>query len=226
MKIQNKMESNNNKKTLSEVATVLTENQFWKLADKDPNILKTSIVAVLPFLERGCRCAEDWTGGLPAGNVAITSDVLSPQYIAFLLNTAPCQVDLFGGNINVKTKVAINKKKISSLEIPVLSEEDQHLYCVAEALFSSAYDMMLENREEEKYMYVYRVMENLCNSLAIDLYAHSFFLEKGIKLYEHWKEVVENSDDTQDLKIVMDAIVGKDSPLRNDIMKMQIVFEK
>lgn len=216
----------NNRKPLSEVATILTENQFWKLADKDPHILEGSIVAVSPILERGGRCAEDWTGGLPEGYAAVLPGELSALFIAFLLNTVPCQVELFEGKFNVMPRVKVNKKKISSLLVPVLPEEEQRIYGLAESLYDGARDLQKENPEEDRYSYMVRVMENLCNSLAIDLFAHQFFVDKGINLYEHWKEVVTASDEENDVKRVMDALVDKDSPLRNDIMKMQIVFDK
>lgn len=226
-KIQIKMELvMNNRKPLSEVATILTENQFWKLADKDPHILEGSLVAVSPILERGGRCAEDWTGGLPEGYAAVLPGELSALFIAFLLNTLPCQVELFEGKFNVMPRVKVNKKKISSLLVPVLPEEEQRIYGLAESLYDGARDLQKENPGEDRYSYMVRVMENLCNSLAIDLFAHQFFVDKGINLYEHWKEVVTASDEENDVKRVMDALVDKDSPLRNDIMKMQIVFDK
>lgn len=212
------------RRPLSELATVLTENQFWKLADQDPKLLEDGFVAVSPSLERGGRCAEDWTDGLPEGYVAVISDVLDNQYIAFLLNTIPCQVVLFDGKFNVKSKVSVNRKKVGALEVPLLDKEEQHIYAVAEALYSSADGLLKENEDDERYMHMFIVIENLCNSLAMDLFARQVFLEKGIYIYEHWKNVVERSDDARNLNEVFEALTGKDSPLRNDIMKMQIVL--
>ena len=70
----------------TDVATICTENQFWKLAEYDLDLLKKDYVSVAPILLRGGTCARSWSDGLPQGHVAVFSDKLNSYYISFLLN--------------------------------------------------------------------------------------------------------------------------------------------
>lgn len=214
-----------NKIPITDVVTVLTENQFWKLAESNSDIQKGVYVSVAPILPRGGTCARSWTEGLPEGHVAILSDKLDTYYIAFLLNTAPCQTELFEGKINNLTKVRVNKKKISSLEIPVPDGEIQKVYAIAETLFESMMDVENVEESDDRLKYIYKVFEALCNCLAIDLFTYPLLREKGLTLYDDWAKIAIEYNEKKDIEIVMNALTDSDSPLRNDVMKFYLLLE-
>lgn len=212
-----------NRVPFTDVATICTENQFWKLAESDSDLLKKDYVSVVPILLRGGTCARSWSDGLPQGHVAVFSEKLNSYYISFLLNTAPCQAELFAGKINALTKVRVNKKKLSTLKIPVPDKDSQKIYAIAETLFEGMIDI---DKEDERLQYVFKVLESLCNCLAIDLFMHPTLREKGLTLFDDWAKVAIEYNEQKDFKVVMNALTDSDSPLRNDIMKFFLLLDK
>ena len=210
------------KKLFSELADIYTEKQFSKL-DRE-NLFDSSVVAVPPIIYRGGRCADMLKSELGKGGVAIISNKLLPSFILFLLNTAPCLVELFDRKFNTLTKIAVSKKKISQLAIPVVDLNLQKSYAMAESLHKEVYDYAHERTEDEKWSYVYGLIDSLCNSLAIDLFTAPFLEEKGVDLLIHWEQTIKEYNDKEDFSVIMDALTKSDSPLRNDIIKLQLVI--
>lgn len=216
-------------KLLPEFALICTEKQFADLCASDRTCLETEYVFLSTTQLRGELCGGVITGELPSNSIAIIPQSCSAGYLAFLLTSLPCQFQLFDRKINVKAKAKITRKMVSKLVAFEIEESQEHAYGVAESMKEEVYRLYDEKRDDLKRQHLYFLIYDLCNILALEMFAHPMFEEMGIFILENWKVLVEEFGKSEDAQVLFDGLIKSDSPLRNQIMKVHMLednFEK
>ena len=211
------------KRLITDIAIVCTEKQFADLCAKDASMLDKEYVRLDMKQVRGEVCGEVTKGELKPGSVVIIPEKCPAHYLAFLLCSLPGQLFLFGQKLNVKAQATINRKIVSTLTVFEVEKESEKAYVTAEVLKESAYAQYLENKDDLNYERLYRMLADLCDILALELYAHPLFEEKGIFILENWKAVLAESHDGNHILTALMALSNANSPLRNEIMKAHIL---
>ncbi len=214
------------KRNITDMAIVCTEKQFADLCAKDSAMLTKEYVRLDAKQVRGELCGGVAVGALKPGSVAVVTKGCSAHYLAFLLCSLPGQLFLFGQKFNVLAKTTINKKIVSTFTVFDVGKESERAYETAEVLKETAYVQYLDHKEDLNYERLYRLISDLCDMLALELYAHPLFEEKGIFILENWKAVLVQQD--QEEKIIIKALMAlsdSKSPLRNEIMKAHILVQ-
>lgn len=210
-------------KLLTEFATVCTEKQFADLCASDGAYLETEYVYLSTTQIRGDLCGGVITGELPNNSIAIVPQSCSAGYLAFLLTSFPCQYLLFDRKINVKSKTKITRKTVSKLVAFEIDESQEHAYCVAESMKEEVYRLYDVKRDDLKCQHLYFLIYDLCNILALEMFAHPLFEEMGIFILENWKVLVEKFEKLEDAEVLFDGLIKSDSTLRNQIMKVHML---
>lgn len=211
------------RRNIKEMAIVCTEKQFSDMYIADPSLRNKEYVRLDINQIRGELCGGVTKGLLQPGSVAIVPKSSSAYYLAFLLFSLPGQLFLFGHNFNVMAKAVINKKIVSTLSVFDVQEDSEKAYVVAEMLKESAYAQYLKNKEDLNYERLYRLIADLCDMLALELYAHPLFERKGIFILENWKTVIAKKEGNNEVMMALMALSDSNSPLRNEIMKAYIL---
>lgn len=215
-------------KPITNLAMVCTEKQFADMCSKDSSLLKKEYVYLSSVQVRGEICGGLITGELPEGSIAIVPSSCSAAYLAFLLNSVPCQHLLFNRKLNLKAKMKITRKSVARLAVFEVEEESEEAYGVAESLREQLYNMYKDNRDDLKYQHLYLILSDLCNILAFELFAHPMFEEMGIYIIANWKLLLAEYKKSKDITVLFDGLIKSDSLLRNMIMKVHMsvnVFE-
>ena len=211
------------RRTITEMAVVCTEKQFADLYAATPSMQDVEYVRLDVNQIRGELCGGVTKGLLQQGSVAVIPKACSAYYLAFLLCSLPGQLYLFGQKFNVLAKAVINKKIVSTFTVFEVEKESERAYAMAELLKEDAYAQYTENKEDLNYERLYRLAADLCDMLALELYAHPLFEEKGIFILENWKKVLSEQMDANNLLKALMALSDTNSPLRNEIMKAHIL---
>ena len=211
---------------LTSVTTVCTEKQFAKIVEETPKLRYIPYIYVTNKLKRNEKCAFSTTGILPPKCIAVIphDEDINIGYMLFLLNSYPTQYEMFGHKINVLTHVTLNKKKLSSLNIPIIDKEEQRYYNVARLLKDKAEDLM-NNPNTDKHMKELSLglFSNLCDSLAIELYYEEYLKKNGIEIFKYWKENVDENWDCNNIEKFFHSLVDQSSELRNQLMKLRMI---
>lgn len=211
---------------LNSVASVFTEKQFIKLLVEKPELHNISYIKVTNELKRGKKCAFETNGDLPSNCVAIlsNSEIVKNGYLLFLLNSYPTQYELFKHKMNVLTHVAINKKKLSLLEIPIIGIDEQWYYDLARKLLVKSEELTKDSAKDQHMAELtYGMFNNLCDSLAIELYFKDFLEEEGVHIFKYWKENVDKYFHDESIKNFFYTLVDQSSELRNQLMKLRMI---
>ena len=131
---------------------------------------------------------------------------------------------LFDGKYNSKNKTKITKKLVSSLVIYDVELISQNAYELADNIREIAFKKYNTNREDASFHRFYYLLLDLCNMLALELYAHPMFEEKGIFILESWKEAIKEATDNNNPNLMFDALVKSDKRLRNELMKAHMLI--
>lgn len=211
------------KRKITEMAVVCTEKQFADLYASDSSLQDKEYLRLDVNQIRGELCGGVTKGPLQLGSVAVIPKSCPAHYLAFLLCSLPGQLFLFGKKLNVKAKATINRKIVSTLTVFEVEKESERAYVTAEVLKESAYAQYLEHKEDLNYERLYRLIAELCDMLALELYAHPLFEEKGIFILENWKKELPESGEANSILKTLMALSDSNSPLRNEIMKAHIL---
>ena len=212
------------RRNITEMAIVCTENQFAKLYAADPSLKTKEYVRLDVKQVRGELCGGVSAGPIQPGSIAVIPRYCSAHYLAFLLCSLPGQLFLFEKKFNVLAKRTINKKIVSALSAFEVEESSEIAYSTAEYLKESAYSQFIENNKESNYELLYRLISDLCDMLALELYAHPLFEERGIFILENWKKEIETKKDGNTIILPLLSLLDKNSTLRNEIMKAHILI--
>lgn len=212
------------RRNITEMAIVCTEKQFAKLYASDASFETKEYVRLDIKQVRGELCGGVTVGPLQPGSIAVIPKSCSAHYLALLLCSLPGQLFLFEKKFNVLAKRNINKKIVCTLTAFDVEETSEIAYSTAEFLKESAYNQYLENNKESNYELLYRLIVDLCDLLALELYAHPLFEKRGIYILENWKIELEKKKDGNTILIPMMSLLDKNSTLRNEIMKAHILI--
>lgn len=209
---------------LSSVADICTEKQYIKLVEDTPFLHTTPYVRVADALIRGEDCAFEVEGALPPHNIALFPNDIEIGYLLFILNTYPAQYEMFNRKMNVLTQVKLSKKKLSSLEIPVVETDEQRYFDIARILKNQARKIKTkEDTDLEFAELAYGLFHNLCDSLAIELYFEDYLKEEGVEIFKYWKKTVDENLDRGELEAFFKSLVENTSELRNQLMKLRMI---
>ena len=211
------------RRNITEMAVVCTEKQFADLYATDPSMQTKEYVRLDVNQIRGELCGGVTTGQLQKGSVAVVPKTSPAHYLAFLLCSLPGQLFLFGQKLNVLAKAVINRKIVSTLTVFEVEKESEIAYVTAELLKETAYAQYQEKKDDLNYERLYRLVADLCDMLALELYAHPMFEEKGIYILENWKKVLPEKMDASNIMQALMVLSDSNSPLRNEIMKAHIL---
>lgn len=212
-------------KLITQMAIVCTEKQFEARCKDDPTLLNKEYVFLDSIQVRNEIRGGVTTGTLPKGCIALIPQDCQAGYLAFLLNSMPIQYLLFGGMYNSKNKVKINKKLVSTLKLFDVVDVSQSAYALANNVRSAAYLAYEDNKEDDSYHRLYYLISDLCNMLALELYAHPMFEEKNIFILDSWEEVIKKSEEQGDNGVLYDSLTKSDQRLRNELMKAHVLIE-
>ena len=211
------------RRNITEMAVVCTEKQFAELYAADLSMQTKEYVRLDVNQIRGELCGGVTEGPLQPGSVAVVPKTCPAHYLAFLLCSLPGQLFLFGQKLNVLAKASINRKIVSSLTVFEVEKESEKAYVTAEVLKETAYALYQENKDDLNYERLYRLVADLCDMLALELYAHPMFEEKSIFILKNWKIVLPEKMDASSIMQTLMALSDSNSPLRNEIMKAHIL---
>lgn len=210
--------------SLLSVADICTEKQYIKLVDEKPNMGIIPYVRVVDILKRGEDCAFEEEGALPPHNIALFPNGIEIGYLLFILNTYPAQYEMFDRKMNVLTQVRLSKKKLASLEIPIVGIEDQRYFDIARILKNQARKLKTKDETDLEFAELaYGLFHNLCDSLAIELYFEDYLKEEGVEIFKHWKKTVDENLDRGELEAFFKSLVENTSELRNQLMKLRMI---
>lgn len=212
-------------KPITQMAVICTEKQFEELSKEDSTLLNKEYVYLSSTLERNELCGGVIKGTIPKDSVAIIPQDCSAGYLSFLLNSLPAQYTLFDGKFNSKIKTKISRKSVSSLIIYDVVYDSQNAYGMADSIRRITYDQFQKNRDDASYHRLYYMLADLCNMLALELYAHPMFEEKGIYILESWKETIKESTEQNNPALLLDALIKSDKKLRNELMKAHMLID-
>lgn len=212
-------------KQITQMAEVYTEKQFEEMCKEDPTLLNKEYVYLSSTQVRNELNGGVIKGVLPKWCLAIVPVDCYAGYLSFLLNSLPAQYMLFGGLFNMKSKVKINRKQVSSLIIYDVNLDSQNGYALADSIRKITYEQYDKNREDAAYHHLYYLLADLCNMLALELYAHPLFEEKGIHILECWKEVAKEASEKENYNLVFDSLMKSDRKLRNELMKAHVLID-
>ena len=211
-------------KLITQMALVCTEKQFENMSKEDATLLINKYVYLSTTQERNELRGGVITGALPKDSVAIIPQDCSAGYLSFLLNSLPAQYMLFEGKYNSKSKTKITRKLVSSLVIYDVEPSSQDAYELADSIREITFEKYNTNREDISFHRLYYLLLDLCNMLALELYAHPMFEEKGIFILESWKEAVKEASDNNNPNLMFDALIKSDKRLRNELMKAHMLI--
>lgn len=212
-------------KLITQMAIVCTEKQFETMRKDDPTLLNKEYVFLDSTQVRNELRGGVTTGALPKGGIALIPQDCQAGYLAFLLNSMPIQYLLYGGMYNSKNKVKINKKLVSKLKLFDVADESQNAYALANSLRSAAFIAYENNKEDDSFHRLYYLVSDLCNMLALELYAHPMFEEKGIYILDSWEESIKKSLDKDDNGLLLESLTKSDQRLRNELMKAHVLID-
>ena len=213
------------RKNITEMALVCTEKQFANLCAADANMLKREYVRLDAKQVRGELCGGVALGEMQPDSVAVIPFGCSAHYLSFLLCSLPGQLLLFGQKFNVLAKTTINKKAVSTLTVFDVSNESEETYAMADLLRQEIYNFYREKTDDMDYQRLYGLITDLCDVLALELYAHPLFEEKGVFILENWKAVLVKDTTKDKIAMALTALTDSSSPLRNEIMKAHILVQ-
>jgi len=211
-------------KLITQMAVVCTEKQFENMSKEDETILDNRYVYLSTTQERNELRGGVITGALPKDSVAVIPQDCSAGYLSFLLNSMPAQFLLFEGKYNSKNKTKITKKLVSSLVIYDVEQSSQDAYELADSIREITFKNYNTNREDISSHRLYYLLLDLCNMLALELYAHPMFEEKGIFILKSWKETVAEATENNNPNLMFDALIKSDKKLRNELMKAHMLL--
>ena len=212
-------------KLITQMAVVCTEKQFEDMCKEDSTLLIKKYVYLSTTQERNELRGGVITGLLPKDSVAIIPQDCSAGYLSFLLNSLPAQYVLYDGKFNSKNKTRITKKLVSSLMIYDVEPSSQDAYEMANNIREITFEQFNKDREDVSYHRLYYLLVDLCNMLALELYAHPMFEEKGIFILASWKETIKDASDNNDSGLIYDALTKSDKRLRNELMKAHMLID-
>lgn len=213
------------RRNITEMALVCTEKQFADLCAADASMLNKEYVRLNAKQVRGELCGGVSKGELQPDSVAVVPLRCSAHYLSFLLCSLPGQLYLFGQKLNVLAQTTINKKIVSTLNVFEVEKESEEAYAMADSLREVVYNFYRENPDDLNYQRLYGLIADLCDVMALELYAHPLFEEKGIFILENWKAVLEKDTTKDKIAMALTALTNSDSPLRNEIMKAHILVQ-
>lgn len=207
------------------MATVCTEKQYEDMCKEDPTLFNNEYVYLSVTQVRNELCGGVIKGALPKDSIAIIPQDCSAGYLSFLLNSMPAQYMLFDGKFNSKNKTKISRKLVSSLLIYDVEQSSQDAYGLADSIREISYKKYVDDRENVGFHRFYYMMADLCNMLALELYAHPMFEEKGIYILESWKEAADEALEANNPSLIFDALLKSDKRLRNELMKAHMLID-
>ncbi len=211
------------KKVITEMAAIYTERQFAKLMESDPGMCNRKYVRLESVQVRGKLCGEVVDGPLSNDSIAVIPDKCSAFYLAFLLCSLPGQFYLFGKKLNVLAESRITRKAVSSLTVYDVEKSSERAYAVSEVLREKSYSDHLKDPNDLNKERLYFLISDLCDMLALELYAHPLFEEKEIFILENWKKALSQNLNEMTLVNALMALSDSNSKLRNEIMKAHIL---
>lgn len=212
-------------KPITQMALVCTAKQFEELCKEDPTLLNKEYVYLSATQVRNELRGGVVKGALPKDSVAVIPQECSAGYLSFLLNSMPAQFILYEGKYNSKNKTKINRKLVSSLIIYDVEIESQNAYGLADSIRSAAYIAFNQNRDDAAFHRFYYLIVDLCTMLALELYAHPMFEEKGVYILESWKEVAKETAEKGNTDMIFEALIRSDKRLRNELMKAHLLID-
>lgn len=213
------------RRNITEMAVVCTEKQFADLCAADASMLTKEYVRLNVRQVRGELCGGVFKGELQPDSVAVVPLGCSAHYLSFLLCSLPGQLYLFGQKLNVLAQTTINKKIVSTLSVFEVGKESEEAYAMADSLREAVYHSLREQPDDLNYQRLYGLIADLCDVMALELYAHPLFEEKGIFILENWKAVLEKDTTRDKIAMALSALTDSDSRLRNEIMKAHILVQ-
>ena len=213
------------RRNITDMALVCTEKQFADLYASDPSLQDKEYVRLDVNQIRGVLCGGVQKGQLQPGSVAVVPNTCSAHYLSFLLCSQPGQLLLFGQKFNVLAQTTINKKTVSTLSVFDVAKESEEAYAMADTLREAVYHFHREQPDDLNYQRLYGLIADLCDVMALELYAHPLFEEKSIFILENWKAVLEKDTTRDKIAMVLSALTDSDSRLRNEIMKAHILIQ-
>lgn len=212
--------------SLVSVTTIYTEKQYARFILENSDKSSLPYIQVVDNLKRGEKCAFEISGILPPKSVAVLPNEKEVEigYVVFLLNSYPTQYDLFEHKMNVLTHVMLNKKRLSSLTIPVIEKKEQWYYNIAR-LFKDKAEELIKDPSQDIHMaeLSYGLFSNLCDSLAIELYFDDYLYENGVEIFKYWKENVDKYLDKDNIEKFFRSLLDQSSELRNQLMKLRMI---
>lgn len=212
--------------SLVSVTTIYTEKQYARFILENSDKSSLPYIQVIDNLKRGEKCAFEISGILPPKSVAVLPNEKEVEigYVVFLLNSYPTQYDLFEHKMNVLTHVMLNKKRLSSLTIPVIEKKEQWYYNIAR-LFKDKAEELIKDPSQDIHMaeLSYGLFSNLCDSLAIELYFDDYLYENGVEIFKYWKENVDKYLDKDNIEKFFRSLLDQSSELRNQLMKLRMI---
>lgn len=209
----------------SEMALVLTENQFHGITASAPSLLDNNYVYLSSVQMRNELCGGVIKGALPEGSVALFPQKCSAGYLSFLLNSLPCKLALFGNKLNVKAKTKISRKAVGELIVFEVEKDSDEAYAIADQLRTLAFEQYNKDRSNAAFHHFYMIWDDFCNILAIELYAHPLFEKNDIHILENWKDVLQRFSKDNDLNVLFGFLTKSDEKLRNEIIKAHMLAD-
>ena len=216
------------KAKLSELAAVYTENQFRKLCENDKSYLEKQYVVVPAEISRGERVIRTHKGEIPQNSCAIVPSKVKPLYLSYYLNSTAGQLMLFDGDFNRKSKVKVNRKKLVDIPIACTRSEWEEYYCFAEfsrIQMAKSVSRVKTESDKEIQSLLTSSMEDICDALAVEIFTHPFLFNKGVEILRHWMSAVDEFMKTKNVRVIVEGILGSDSLLRNQLMKLHMVAD-
>ncbi len=211
-------------KLITQMALVCTEKQFENISKEDATLLNSKYVYLSTTQERTELRGGVITGALPKNSIAIIPQDCSAGYLSFLLNSMPAQYMLFEGKYNSRNKTKITRKLVSSLVIYDVELSSQDAYEQADSIRELTFKKFNTNREDISFHRLYYLLLDLCDMLALELYAHPMFEDKGIFILESWKEAIKEASDNSNPNLMFDALIKSNKRLRNELMKAHMLI--
>lgn len=116
---------------------------------------------------------------------------------------------------------------MSSLEIPVVDKSVQSYFNIARTLKKEAEKLMKNPNQDSQFAELsYGLFDNLCDSLALELYCRDYLQEEGVDIFKYWKKTVDENLSNGEFEAFFKSLIEQTSELRNQLMKLRMIPQK
>ena len=160
----------------------------------------------------------------PGSIIILPKNDVDELFIPFILDSGYVRASILDGKANVR--------KLSSVPIVCISNEEKTYYCRLERLLLSI-SMLGEERIGYEYFYTAeRLLADIRDGIVFELYNTLFFHSQNIYMAQHWKEEIDRLEQQNvkkgydELVALVNSMLRQGNQLYDNLKRLNLLLEK